>query len=266
MASDVTGARQLSGISQFATLYGTQLRQLLRARKTIALCLVQVVPALAALIYVVFQDTDGLTLFRNVVEQVTFPFLVPLAALFYGGPAIVDEMEDRTLTYLTLRPIAKPLIYLGKLAAGLTVGALVVVIPMLVLFFVCLVTSDDLGATVSSLFQLGGAATLGVAAYGSVFGMLGAIFASSLISGIVYFVLAEIVLAALPVLELLSLRYYLRVVAEFNASDRLGWLDRFVLDEPISLPVWAGVMVLMMVIVASNAVASWTFKEKQYHV
>ena len=61
---------------------------------------------------------DGLMLFKDIVSIVSLPFLVPLAALFHGGPAIVDEMEGRTLTYLTLRPIPRPAIFLGKSQYG----------------------------------------------------------------------------------------------------------------------------------------------------
>lgn len=266
MSETSTARPAPSAAAQFQTLLITQLRQLLRARKTIALFIVQLIPAVAAFVYVIFQDTDGLTMFRNIIESVTFPFLVPLAALFYGGPTIVDEMEGRTLTYLTLRPIPRPVLYLGKLAAGWIMGAAVVVLPMIALFFVSLVTSNDLAATVGSLGQLSAAAAIGVVCYSSIFALLGAMFSSSLISGIVYFVAFEIVFAALPVLELLSVRYYLRTIAEFNAGDRLGVLEQFILDKPIVFPVWAGLLVTGLLIAASAGAGAYVFQEKQYNV
>ena len=223
-------------------------------------------PAVAALVYVFFQDVDGSTMFSGTVESVTFPFLVPLAALFYGGPAIIEEMEGRTLTYLTLRPIPKWALYLGKLIAGWIVGALVVCVPMIALFFVSLATSEDLMATISSLGQLSLAAGLGVICYTSIFAMLGAAFASSLISGIVYFVAFEMVLATLPVLELLSVRYYLRTIAEFNSGDRLGLLDRFILDKPIVLPMWAGVLIIVVLIALATGGGIGIFRNKRYNV
>lgn len=261
-----TANRKISAASLFTMLLTTQLKMLMRTRKTIALVVVQLIPALAALFYVVLNDADGLTLFRNIVEHVSFPFLVPLTALFYGGPTIVDEMEGRTLTYLTLRPIPKPLIYLGKLAAGCITGAVVVVIPTLVLFFVCLATSEDMGASAASMVQMLGAAALGVVCYTTIFAALGAMFTKSLISSIIYFVVFEMILAILPVLELLSVRYYLRVIAEFNVGARLGALDQFVLDKPIVLPIWAGVSIIIGVTLAITAFGAFVFKEKQYVV
>lgn len=261
-----TVARTPSTVSQFQTVLVTQLMQLLRARKTIALGIIQLLPAVAALIYVAFENVDGLTMFRNIVETVTFPFLIPLAALFYGGPVLVDEMEGRTLTYLTLRPIPKPALYLGKVTAGCLVGCLVVIVPMFVLFGVCLATSSDFGATISSMGQMSAAAALGVICYSTIFAMLGALFTNSLISGIVYFVVFEMIMAILPVLELLSIRYYLRTIAEFNTSDRLGLLDQMILDKPIIFPIWAGVLVTLVIAGAASLLGAYIFKEKQYHV
>ena len=99
--------RQLSAGALTQTRYLAQLRQLITARKTIALLVIQLLPVVAAILYVLVNDVDGLTMFRQIIERVTFPFLIPLTALFYGAPGIVDEMEGRTLTYLTLRPLPR---------------------------------------------------------------------------------------------------------------------------------------------------------------
>ena len=258
--------RKLDVTSQLMTVLSVQLGQLVRARKVVALLVIQLVPALAVLLYVLAKDADGLVMFRTVVERVTFPFLIPMAALFFGGPVIVDEMEGRTLTYLTLRPIPKVALYLGKLLAGVLVAAVVVVLPLLALFLACLVASKDLASTASALVQLSGVAALGVMAYTTIFALLGAVFASSIVSGIIYFVIFEIVLAALPILELLSVRYYLRAGAGFNASDRLGFLDQFVLDKPIILSWWVGVLVALALSALSSVLGALVFKSRPYHV
>lgn len=261
-----SSSRHITAMTQLTMLFQTQLAILLRARKTIALLVVQLIPALAALFYIVFNDIDGLTLFRNIVEHVSFPFLIPLTALFFGGPTIVDEMEGRTLTYLTLRPIQKPIIYLGKLLAAWVVGTLVVVIPTLVLAIVCVASSDDMAGLLMSMGQILGAASLGVICYTSIFALLGALFTTSLISSVVYFVIFEIVFAVLPILELLSVRYYLRTVAEFNVADRLGMLDKLVLDKPIVFPIWAAILILLTLSLGTTLVGSYVFKERQYVV
>ncbi len=266
MSASTQLQRNISSASILPALITAQLKMTLRAKKTIALFIVQLIPVIAALFYVILRDSDGLTLFGNIVEHISFPFLVPLVALFYGGPTIVDEMEGRTLTYLTLRPIPKAMIFMGKLIAGCIVGSALVAIPLLLLFVTCLVTSEDMGAALPSMLQMLGGATLGIICYTTVFATLGAIFTKSLISSIIYFVVFEMVLATLPVLELLSIRYYLRTIAEFNAGNRLGLLEQFILDKPIVLPVWSGILVILLVTITAALVGSFVFKEKQYVV
>ncbi len=258
--------RQLSAGALTKTLYRAQLRQLITARKTIALLVIQLLPVVAASIYVLAQGVDGLTMFRQIIERVTFPFLIPLTALFFGAPGIVDEMEGRTLTYLTLRPLPRAALYLGKLGAGITMGVGLVLLPMIILFFACLATSSDLSATISSLGRLSLAASVGVITYTSLFALLGATFASSMIASIIYFVIFEVVLAALPMLELLSVRYYMRTLAGFTSGDRLGWLDQMILDQPLVFPWWVGLLVTLLVGGASVLAGAYTFQERQYHV
>lgn len=256
----------LSVGNQFAALYNAQLRQLLRARKSMALGIVQLVPVLIAGVAVFGMDIDGATMFRRVVEYMTFPFIIPLIAIAYGGPAVVDEMEGRTLTYLTLRPLPKPVIYLGKTLANATFASALVLAPMLLMFLVCLGASSDLSETVMSLLKLSGCAVLGVFTYTAIFAALGALFATSLISSIVYFVVFEVVLAALPVLELLSVRYYMRTMAGFNTTARVGQLDGLIMDKPLVLPIWVGVLVACVITLTGLGAGAYIFKERQYYV
>ena len=252
--------------NQFAALYTAQLRQLLRARKTVALGVVQIVPVLIAAIAVYGMDLDGAAMFRRVVEHMTFPFIIPLIAIAYGGPAVVDEMEGRTLTYLTLRPLPKPVIYLGKTLANATFASALVLVPMVLMFLVCLGASSDLGETVMSLVKLSGCAVLGMFTYTAIFAALGALFATSLISSIIYFVVFEVVLAALPVVELLSVRYYMRTMAGFNTTARVGVLDGLIMDKPLVLPVWVGVLVACVITLTGLGAGAYIFKERQYYV
>ncbi len=259
-------ARNLSAGSLLMTLVSTQVRQLLTYRKTKALAVIQLLPVIGAAIYVFMEDVDGLMMFTGVTENLIFPFLIPLAALFYGGPAIVDEMEGRTLTYLTLRPIPKPILFVGKLIAGWIVALALVLIPLALLFVACLIKSNDFGASMESFGQILLAASCGTLAYSAIFAALGAFFASSLLASIIYFVIFEMVMAVLPILELVSVRYHLRTAAGFSATDRLGMLDKLVLDEPIVLGAPVGVGIAIGVTIIATALGAYIFSQKTYHV
>lgn len=265
-SNSALGARNLGAVSQLLVLLSTQLRLLAMSRKTRALLAIQLVPVLGAFVYVMFEEVDGLTMFTGIVESIVVPFLVPLAAIFFGGPAIVDEMEGRTLTYLTLRPVGKGTLFVGKALAGTAMAVPLVVLPVLALFGICLWQSSDYGETLQTLPKILGALAVGTATYTAIFATLGAAFASTLLASIVYFVVFEMVIGALPVLELLSMRYHIRGMAGLSATDRLGILDRMVLEEPLVFEWWVGLSIMAAVAVVALAAGTWIFRERQYYV
>ncbi len=260
-------ARRVSPGSQIATIYQTDLRRLIFARKTLVLLCVQLLPVIFALVYVFFKDIDGLSMFSETVESVMFPFLIPLAAVFYGGPALVDEMEGRTLTYLTLRPVPKPALFVGKWLAGTTVAVGLVLVPVLSLLLITLIAAGgDVGTSASSIAQILVATALGTACYTAIFAALGALSAKSLFPGVMYFVVVEMVFTMFPLLELLSVRYHMRILAGFSAGKRLGFLDRLVFDKPLNLDWWVGLVVLLAMCALAVSVGATIFSKKQYHI
>jgi ABC-type transport system involved in multi-copper enzyme maturation permease subunit len=258
--------RTLNPGSQIATIYTTDLRRLIFARKTLVLLCVQLLPVVFALIYVFFKDIDGLAMFSDTVEGVMFPFLIPLAAVFYGGPTLVDEMEGRTLTYLTLRPVAKPALFLGKWLAGATVAVGLVLVPVLSLLAISAIAAGGFGTSFLTIAQILLATVLGTACLTAIFAALGALVAKSLFAGIMYFVLVELIFSFLPVLELLSVRFHMRSIAGFNAESSLGMLDQLIFDEPLVLDWWIGVLILGLFCGVAAAIGATIFNTKQYHI
>jgi ABC-type transport system involved in multi-copper enzyme maturation permease subunit len=259
--------RTLNPGSQIATIYTTDLRRLLFARKTLVLLCVQLLPVIFALIYVFLEDIDGLSMFSETVEGVMFPFLIPLAAVFYGGPTLVDEMEGKTLTYLTLRPVPKPALFLGKWLAGATVAVGLVLVPVLSLLAIVAVASGgSIGTSFLTIAQILMATVLGTAALTAIFAALGALVAKSLFAGILYFVVVELIFSVLPVVELLSVRFHMRNAAGFNADSSLGMLDQFLFDAPLDFDWWIGVLVLAVICGGAAAVGAAVFSNKQYHI
>jgi len=137
---------------------------------------------------------------------------------------------------------------------------------MLLLFGLCMFQSMDFAESLPVLGRVLAAASCGIIAYSAIFAALGALFASSLLASILYFVAFEMVMATLPVLELLSIRFHLRTIAGFTSSDRLGFLDRMVLDQPLHVEWWVSLLIIGVLTALGIAGGSMIFKEKQYLV
>ncbi len=259
--------RNLSALNVTRALLSAQIGQLITARKTWALLGIQGVMIAVAVVALARDEyLDGLTLFRTIIENVTFPFVIPMVALFFGGPTIVDEMEGRTLTYLTLRPIPKPMLYLGKLGGAVFVGSLVLMVPTLLLFTVCVFGGGDPGATAGLISRMLAACALGVATYSVVFAALGALFARSMLAGIVYFLIFEIVFAALPILQFASVRFHLRIVAGFAKEESDNLLLKMLFQDATDPPMWIGLLACMLCFVLFTALGTIVFRTRQYDV
>src|SRR3954471_24941729 len=75
------------------------------------------IPAIFALIYLINPDVDdprhfvAITMFRDLIVAP----LLPITALIFARGALGNEIEDRPLPYLTLKPIGRLRIVLEKL-------------------------------------------------------------------------------------------------------------------------------------------------------
>ena len=51
-------------------------------------------------------------------HDIFIPFLIPIAAMAVGIPAIGEQVEDGTIVFIWTRPIRRRAIYLGRLLAA----------------------------------------------------------------------------------------------------------------------------------------------------
>lgn len=263
--SQAAPAREFGAINQISTIFATDFRMQLRSRKTLALFAVQLLPVIVGAIQVFFGSTDALAMFSETVAEVTFPFLMPLAAIFYGGPALVDEMEGRTLTYLTLRPVAKPALFVGKWLSGSVIASGLVLIPVLLLLVISIISAGSMDMAAATVGKILIATVAGTAAYTAIFAALGALFARSLIGSVIYFVVFELIFSLVPTLELVSLRFHINEAAEFAQGYRPDFLPDFI-GAPISYDWWIGVGIILVYLGAAVVAGSAIFSNKQYHV
>ncbi len=109
------------------TIFLLSLRALGRGRRLLAVGVLLIIPPLLALLYALTTaQPDGHKFVIQLFDNVTLPILLPLTAMIFGTSALGSEIEDRTLIYLTLRPVSRLSIALAKwLAAALLTVALI---------------------------------------------------------------------------------------------------------------------------------------------
>ncbi len=268
-SSDDIPPRNLSALALGTKLLSLDLSRTMRTRKTLILFLIQLLPALAAAVSLFWGDLDGLVVFEGAIERVYLVLLLPLAALFFGGPTIVDEVEGETITYLTLRPIPRTTLLLAKLGSSILSVLAVTVIPVVAFFVVCVIGSPaTFGDGLGMLGQAVAATAVGAITYTAVFALLGVIFSSTLLPGIVYYVVFELVLANLPVLEFLSIKFHLFTLGGFDQLDpgEDAALGQMILDEPLVFDWWVGLLMCGIITATAVAIATVVFRDRQFNV
>lgn len=134
------------------TLVRLGFQQLLRTRKFLFAALVSLVPFLAGLLLLVddLQDAGGrnYTFDLNFTEPIGFMILlgtVPFVTLMLAGGHLADEAEDRTLTYLLVRPIKRSTLYLSRYIPVAVFAASLAMLQVLLFFLMRLLAYAFVG-------------------------------------------------------------------------------------------------------------------------
>jgi ABC-2 type transport system permease protein len=180
-----------------ARVFELSLGEMLWSRRTIFMALVVGAPVLLAIVARVV-DASGVAplringtrvsgggMFGMMIWLLFVRFIVPVLGVFYGTALIADEVEDKTITYLFTRPIPRGAVLIGKYLAYLVCTALVV-LPAVVVVFFLLVPMADVGRNFVPLATDLGILALGLACYGALFALAGAMLKRPLIVGLVF--------------------------------------------------------------------------------
>jgi ABC-2 type transport system permease protein len=162
---------------------------------------------------------------------------VPVLGVFYGTALIADEIDDKTITYLFSRPIARRSVLLGKYLAYLAC-TIFVVLPGVVLVWLLIVPmGGSLGAGFLDFAKDLAIIAVGFAVYGALFAFVGARFKRPLVIGLVYIFGWETFVLALPgSLKQLSIAYYLQgLVPQAMPNDSAIGLIQAIFRETPSL-------------------------------
>lgn len=202
-------------------IFGLTVRQLAGSRRLwIVLGLVSL-PILAAVVFRAGDSTTTSARFAdNVTRTLITSVILPLVMLLFATSAFGNELVDRTLGYLTLKPIARWRIVVSKLAAAFVVGG----VPIAASGFVAvaLVDADGLGGAAATGLGL----LAGAAAYAALFTWAGLATRHALLIGLVYVFVWEATLAAyLDGVRFLSIRRYTLGLIHGLDAARLATLD-----------------------------------------
>jgi ABC-type transport system involved in multi-copper enzyme maturation permease subunit len=219
-------------LSSSLRIFDLSLSEMLWSRRTVFMLLVVGAPVLIALFLRLLvglgapildnRDVrDGVTttirmtgpgIFGLMIWVFYLRFTVPVLGVFYGTSLMADEVEDKTITYLFTRPIRRGAVLLGKYMAYLACTTLVVLPSVMIVYFL-LVPFAEIPASFVSLVTDLGILALGMAAYGALFALVGAVIKRPLVVGLIFaFGWEQLALLMPGYLRRFTLAYYLQAL------------------------------------------------------
>ncbi len=212
-----SGVGAVMRLSMLRTLRGRKLRVAL-----VAAVIVIVFPAVVALLE---EDADAAEVVSGGIDWGFFRLLVYLLPVLFTSGVIGEEVEERTLHFLTMRPVSRSAIALGKYLVGALTSLAVLWAGLILLHVIGYATSPTLMIDQApETARAGGALTILVFVYSSVCLLWGALVpeAGGMLS-LVWLGFIEWILGFFPgIIRFASMNYWAR---ELGGLERAGWSD-----------------------------------------
>ena len=207
------------------------LRQITGLRRLLIVTLLALVPVALTLIARISSggDTSDQDEFVPVVIGTLIAgVVIPIVTMALATTAFGNDLEDRTLSFVVLTPIARWKIVLPRLVAPILITAPLAVVSGAATLYIAL------GGNFQAIAAVCAGLLVGVVAYASVFTWAGLMTTRALSFGIVYVFVWEAVLSGLiPGVKYLSIRAY--TVSVMYGLNTEGFED--IADSVVSLPV-----------------------------
>lgn len=238
-----------------------------KARKTQIFYLLSFLPVVMALIIKftqVFQDHrsfSGLYIFSNIIITFYLQFLILLLALFFGVSVCSEELENRTLPYLTTRPLPKPAVILGKYAAYLVLAGIMTGVGAVLSFIILNLDGLQKWNGYSLLLRDVGVLWLGLMCYTAFFTLIGSFLRRSVMFGLIFSFGWENVIQYFPgSTQKFAIAHYLKSLLPVPRTGRFNFLV-FRLE---ATPPLQAVLMLMLLTAVFLGLACLIFTLKEY--
>lgn len=244
------------------TIFTNTLRDLLRAKK---LAVIVVLLALSTGVATLWRINTPAgeykpdVVYNGLATVMIFSFILVILAIVFGTAIIAQEVEQKTIVYLLIRPVPRWRLLLMKFAAVMT---LVTGTAWLATILLALVTEGPTQITHAPLLRDLAVLPFGALAYGGLSLLLGTLLNRPLIYGLLFAFGWESWVPSLGgSFSRLSLMTYLRVLAPHPLTEEAVQAASAAPDEISQFLAWS---VVLCVIVLTIVASLWIFSTNEY--
>lgn len=227
------------------------LRQFSGGRAIRIVAFFALIPLLFALIYLIEGDSP-MEFMAALFVEIIAPTIIPLAILVLATNALGNELEDRTMVYLVLKPLSRLRIVLEKYAAVVITATIMLWLGTLATFLVAM--QGEAAENVDMLVGIWVSVFFAVIGYGALFLALSLLVPRALLAGILYSLLWETTFSRwIPGIRVFSLRHYVQSIYERIFDNPLADID-----DPMRLI--PAMLTLVIVAAVALAIATWRLR------
>ena len=224
-------------------MFRLSLRQMASRRRLLLITLLAALPVgLAALVSAALgEDESSNSEFINtLLDGLLIAVIMPIVTMVLATAAFGNELEDRTLSYLVLKPVPRAQIVASKLLAAIVVGGVLLIAGGVVS---TLLGASSVGAVlvvfdndVKAVAAVAVALFAGVVTYAAIFTWAGLISSRALAFALIYvFVWEALVSSFLEGVRYLSVRGYTLAILHGMDEDSFGPLGERVIEFPAAI-------------------------------
>ena len=235
-------------------IFWLTLRQFASGRATRVVAMFAATPVLFALVYLLnSNNTTPNAFLGGIFDQFMAPTVIPLATLILATATLGNELSDRTIVYLVIKPVSTARIVLEKFSGTFLVTSATLVAGVLITW---LVTVPGPGMpTAGALGAMFVASLVGVSAYGALFLFVSLVIPRALLVGVIYILMWESLLARfIPGIRVLSIRHFVQSIFVHILRD-----SSVTIKQPSGLA--TSIIVMAFVVGISLTLASFRLRQ-----
>ncbi len=247
----------MNTINHIKTVFSFFFKNSLKSRKTKLFFFLSIIPSIIIIIINIVNKGSSDPAFNNLFEKIGliyfFVFYIQALALFLGTSIINDEVSDKTLIYLTTKPISKSSILIGKYLAYYINALLIVIIGVLLAF----ISDYKMGLNLTTIILILGIAAIALLSYMAMFNLFGTVLKRPIMIGLVF------VFGWEPLASLIG-----GTVQKFSYAYYINFLLPGNIYELKSSPSSAFISIIMLLgfAIIFLGISIYTFKKKEYNL
>jgi ABC-2 type transport system permease protein len=241
-------------------VFASFFRSGLKSMRTRVFIVLGLVPVLLMFIVRLIDAANAPDFFSKVMLSLYFQLLIPVLSLFFGTTIVNEELDNKTLVYLTTAPVPRRSVILGKYLAAFLLVLLIVGSGFLLSFLAA--AANRLGQAVA-WEELGiflGTSLLALFCYSALFTLAGAFMKKSILIGLFFVFGWESVVQYFPgVTQKFTIIHWIKSLLPVQASQ-----GGFLIFQLQPSPALESVAVLLIAGLLFLILAVLIFERKEY--